>query len=112
MHTQCSGLPGPSSTCVCLLSAAAYCCLLLPAAGTKLGQQFSLLPVLQQLKSMLDDLYRLVDSTPPVQQSLRYGNPAFRTWFAAMTEQAPGMMQQVRLRCVWGGGGRMGRVCG
>lgn len=63
--------------------------------GTKLGQQVALSPVLQQLKSMLDDLYRLVDSTPAVQQSLRYGNPAFRTWFGAMSEQAPGMMQQL-----------------
>lgn len=47
---------------------------------------------------MLDVLYRQVDATPPVQQSLRYGNPAFRTWYSHMSEQAPGMMEQV---CVY-----------
>lgn len=55
--------------------------------------------MLTQLKSMLDELYRLVDETPAVQQSLRYGNPAFRTWFGSMTEKAPGMMQQVGFEC-------------
>jgi serine/threonine-protein phosphatase 2A activator len=71
-------------------------CFSLFYAGTKLSQQFSLSPVLTQLKAMLDGLYTLVDDTPPVQQSLRYGNPAFRTWYASMTEQAPDMVQQVR----------------
>jgi serine/threonine-protein phosphatase 2A activator len=66
-------------------------------AGSKLSQQYSLSPVLTQLQSMLDHLYRLVDDTPPVQQSLRYGNPAFRTWYATMTDMAPGMLQQVGL---------------
>jgi hypothetical protein len=65
-------------------------------AGSKLSQQYTLSPVLTQLQSMLDQLYRLVDDTPPVQQSLRYGNPAFRTWYATMTEMTPGMLQQVR----------------
>jgi serine/threonine-protein phosphatase 2A activator len=52
---------------------------------------------------MLDSLYCLVDATPAVQQSLRYGNPAYRSWFAAMSEQAPAMLQEV---CVcWGAGG-------
>jgi hypothetical protein len=73
-------------------------------AGTKLSQQFSLSPVLTQLKGMLDELYRLVDETPAVQQSLRYGNPAFRTWFSSTTEKAPAMMQQVG-SCTKGGWG-------
>jgi len=65
-------------------------------AGTKLSQHFELSPTLAQLKSMLDQLWRLVDANPPVQQSLRYGNPAFRTWFAAMSELIPSMLSQVR----------------
>ncbi|WIA43238.1 hypothetical protein OEZ86_009744 [Tetradesmus obliquus] len=38
---------------------------------------------------MLADLWALVDAAPLVQQSLRYGNPAFRTWFAAMMDRTP-----------------------
>jgi hypothetical protein len=41
------------------------------AAGTKLIQHFELSPCLSVLKGMLDDLWQLVDATPPVQQSLR-----------------------------------------
>jgi len=51
--------------------------------------------VLSSLKASLDSLYSLVDATPPVQQSLRYGNPAFRTWFNSMSTQATDMMTQV-----------------
>ncbi|KAF8066303.1 hypothetical protein HT031_002626 [Scenedesmus sp. PABB004] len=61
-------------------------------AGTKLTQAFELPRPLAALKGMLDELWGLVDATPPVAQSLRYGNPAFRTWHAAMAEAAPGMM--------------------
>lgn len=63
--------------------------------GTKLSQSFSLSPVLSSLKASLDSLYSLVDATPPVQQSLRYGNPAFRTWFNSMSTQATDMMTQL-----------------
>eukprot|EP00775_Hariotina_reticulata_P003379 gene3379-3654_t len=62
--------------------------------GTKLSQQYELSPTLATLKSMLDQLWQLVDGHPPVQQSLRYGNPAFRTWFAAMSELLPSMLSQ------------------
>ncbi|KAF6265505.1 PTPA-domain-containing protein [Scenedesmus sp. NREL 46B-D3] len=58
-------------------------------AGTKLSQPFELSPCLALLKGLLDDLWGLVDATPPVQQSLRYGNPAFRTWFAGMMDRTP-----------------------
>lgn len=38
-------------------------------------------PATQLLEQALEQLSELVDQVPPVQQSLRYGNPAFRTWF-------------------------------
>lgn len=37
---------------------------------------------------MLDTLSGWVDQIPPVTQSLRYGNPAFRTWHAKVASQA------------------------
>jgi Phosphotyrosyl phosphate activator (PTPA) protein len=36
---------------------------------------------------VLDTLSAWVDSIPPVTQSLRYGNPAFRTWWAQPLSQ-------------------------
>lgn len=49
------------------------------------------------LVAALDVLCGWVDDIPPAAQSLRYGNPAFRTWFARLEQNA----QRVR-----------GTVCG
>jgi hypothetical protein len=57
----------PSSSAAVAAAAAAAA-----ASGTKLSQQFELSLCLSLLKGMLDDLWQLVDATPPVQQSLRY----------------------------------------
>jgi len=45
----------------------------------------------------LDVLASWVDEIPPEQQSLRYGNPAFRTWFARLTEQASSLLESMLL---------------
>lgn len=42
-----------------------------------------------KLVGMLDTLWRWVDETPDAAHTLRYGNPAYRTWFAKMAEAAP-----------------------
>ena len=34
----------------------------------------------------LDVLDALVDATPPLEAQARFGNPAYRTWFAQMVE--------------------------
>ncbi len=39
-------------------------------------------PAVQQLVALLSTLSAWVADIPPVEQSLRYGNPAFRTWHA------------------------------
>ena len=64
-------------------------------AGSAPAGLLQLSPPLAALVQMLDDLWQLVDETPPVSQSLRYGNPAYRTWSAAMCEHAPGWLAQV-----------------
>lgn len=46
-------------------------------------------------KQVLDTLSAWVDQIPPVTQSLRYGNPAFRTWHAKAAAQAPDLMCSV-----------------
>ena len=35
---------------------------------------------------MLEELYNWVADIPPVQQPMRFGNTAFRTWHARLTE--------------------------
>ena len=42
---------------------------------------------MQALLHVLDMLSSWVDEIPPAAHTLRYGNPAFRTWFARMAEQ-------------------------
>lgn len=41
---------------------------------------------------MLDTLIRFVDEIPPAEQAARYGNLAYRTWHARMTENAQPFM--------------------
>jgi serine/threonine-protein phosphatase 2A activator len=47
------------------------------------------------LVAALDTLRAWVDEIPPAEQSLRYGNPAYRTWFARMAAAAPGLLRTV-----------------
>lgn len=42
-----------------------------------------------KLVGVLDTLWRWVDETPPAAHTLRYGNPAYRTWCAKMAEATP-----------------------
>lgn len=44
---------------------------------------------------MLEKLDGWVDAIPPVTQSLRYGNPAFRTWHARAVAEAPSLVASV-----------------
>ncbi|GIL75589.1 hypothetical protein Vretimale_15187 [Volvox reticuliferus] len=52
-------------------------------------------PALQRMCAVLSQLEVLVDEVPPEQQSLRYGNPAFRTWTARLSERAQAMLESV-----------------
>ncbi|PNH03394.1 Serine/threonine-protein phosphatase 2A activator [Tetrabaena socialis] len=52
-------------------------------------------PAVQALCGVLTRLCALVDEVPPEEQSLRYGNPAFRTWCSRLAELAPGLLGSV-----------------
>lgn len=52
-------------------------------------------PPLAALAAALDSLRAWVDEIPPARQSLRYGNPAYRDWFARMAAAAPGLIASV-----------------
>jgi len=63
--------------------------------GRKLSDTASPSKVADSLVQELDKLLGLVDTFPPVQTELRFGNPAYRDWFAAMLQDALLAMQRV-----------------
>uniref|UniRef100_A0A7S1SP42 Serine/threonine-protein phosphatase 2A activator n=1 Tax=Tetraselmis chuii TaxID=63592 RepID=A0A7S1SP42_9CHLO len=63
--------------------------------GRKLSELSASCPVSDALSVELDKLLSKVDEFPPVQTELRYGNPAYRDWFAAMLEDSLGAMRRV-----------------
>lgn len=85
-----SASPTPHPTLPHLLSPPAPA----PTPGTKLSTLCPITPALSALVSALDTLRSWVDEIPPTEQSLRYGNPSFRTWFARMAAAAPGFVRQ------------------
>lgn len=52
----------------------------------------------RKLVALLDTLWRWVEEIPPAAHTLRYGNPAYRTWSARMAEAAPQVRAAPMLR--------------
>uniref|UniRef100_G1TX59 Serine/threonine-protein phosphatase 2A activator n=1 Tax=Oryctolagus cuniculus TaxID=9986 RepID=G1TX59_RABIT len=49
----------------------------------------------EKLLALLDTLDRWIDETPPVDQPSRFGNKAYRTWYAKLDEEAEGLVAAV-----------------
>jgi len=64
-------------------------------AGKKVSDECSVSAPVDALLCMLETLSRWVDEIPPVQQSLRYGNPAYRTWYMRMADSADDLLRAV-----------------
>lgn len=60
--------------------------------GKKLSDPVPSSPSVDALMEVLETLDGWVGDIPPVSQSLRYGNPAFRTWHARAVSKAPEMV--------------------
>ena len=73
------------------------CTLQRPPSAVPAAPQVS--DTVRGLVAALDELWALVDATPPAAHTLRYGNPAYRTWFARMAEGA-----EEASACSWGPG--------
>lgn len=63
--------------------------------GKKLSDSAPSSPTVDALIKVLDTLEGWIDQIPAVSQSLRYGNPAFRTWHARAVAKAPELMATV-----------------
>lgn len=70
---------------------------------------------IEKLVALLDTLDRWIDETPPVDQPSRFGNKAYRTWYAKLDQ----VRLTVKPRLGWAGlgqwedhyGPRRGKVC-
>jgi serine/threonine-protein phosphatase 2A activator len=60
--------------------------------GKKLSDPCPVSAVVQGLLDALSTLSAWVDQIPPAQQPLRYGNPAYRVWYAKVLQEASAMM--------------------
>uniref|UniRef100_A0A671R5P2 Serine/threonine-protein phosphatase 2A activator n=1 Tax=Sinocyclocheilus anshuiensis TaxID=1608454 RepID=A0A671R5P2_9TELE len=54
--------------------------------GKKLTCEYQVSEVVEKLLAMLGTLDRWIDETPPVDQPSRFGNKAYRTWYAKLDQ--------------------------
>ncbi|XP_014662494.1 PREDICTED: serine/threonine-protein phosphatase 2A activator-like isoform X2 [Priapulus caudatus] len=54
--------------------------------GAKLGDDCHVSPVTEGLLKVLEKMDQWIDETPPIDQPQRFGNKAFRIWFAKLQE--------------------------
>ncbi|EMP34691.1 Serine/threonine-protein phosphatase 2A activator [Chelonia mydas] len=54
--------------------------------GKKLTCEYKVSEPIEKLVELLDTLDRWIDETPPVNQPSRFGNKAFRTWYAKLDQ--------------------------
>jgi serine/threonine-protein phosphatase 2A activator len=52
-------------------------------------------PAVQRVEQLLQDALQLIEETPPVEQAMRFGNTAFRTWHDRMCELAALAMEEI-----------------
>uniref|UniRef100_A0A5F9DPS4 Serine/threonine-protein phosphatase 2A activator n=1 Tax=Oryctolagus cuniculus TaxID=9986 RepID=A0A5F9DPS4_RABIT len=63
--------------------------------GKKLSFEYKVSEAVEKLLALLDTLDRWIDETPPVDQPSRFGNKAYRTWYAKLDEEAEGLVAAV-----------------
>ena len=63
--------------------------------GRSLLEKCNVSAAVQSLISMLDEIERWIDEIPPVTHAVRYGNPAYRTWFARLRARGPHLLAQI-----------------
>uniref|UniRef100_K7FCX1 Serine/threonine-protein phosphatase 2A activator n=1 Tax=Pelodiscus sinensis TaxID=13735 RepID=K7FCX1_PELSI len=63
--------------------------------GKKLTCEYKVSEPIEKLMELLDTLDRWIDETPPVSQPSRFGNKAFRTWYAKLDQEAENLVKTV-----------------
>ena len=62
------------------------------AQGQPLSAQTTASSAINSMVKVLDTLNSWVDEIPPAKQALRYGNPAYREWFAKVDDNAHSLL--------------------
>ena len=65
------------------------------AKGHPISAAAAVSPAITSMVSILDTLNSWVDNIPPSKQALRYGNPAFKDWFAKVDENAHHLLSTI-----------------
>ncbi|XP_077904522.1 serine/threonine-protein phosphatase 2A activator isoform X1 [Ictidomys tridecemlineatus] len=63
--------------------------------GKKLTFEYRVSEAIEKLVALLNTLDRWIDETPPVDQPSRFGNKAYRTWYAKLDEEAENLVSTV-----------------
>ncbi|KAB0407129.1 hypothetical protein E2I00_004285 [Balaenoptera physalus] len=63
--------------------------------GKKLSVEYRVSEAIEKLVALLNTLDRWIDETPPVDQPSRFGNKAYRTWYAKLDEEAENLVATV-----------------
>ncbi|NXR39637.1 PTPA phosphatase, partial [Zosterops hypoxanthus] len=63
--------------------------------GKKLTCEYKVSEPIEKLVALLNTLDRWIDETPPVDQPSRFGNKAFRTWYAKLDQEAERLVSAV-----------------
>ncbi|NXD24732.1 PTPA phosphatase, partial [Spelaeornis formosus] len=63
--------------------------------GKKLTCEYKVSEPIEKLVALLNTLDRWIDETPPVDQPSRFGNKAFRTWYAKLDQEAEKLVSAV-----------------
>ncbi|XP_072816350.1 serine/threonine-protein phosphatase 2A activator isoform X1 [Vicugna pacos] len=63
--------------------------------GKKLTFEYTVSEAIEKLVALLNTLDRWIDETPPVDQPSRFGNKAYRTWYAKLDEEAENLVATV-----------------
>ncbi|XP_078128396.1 serine/threonine-protein phosphatase 2A activator isoform X2 [Sander vitreus] len=63
--------------------------------GKKFTSEYKVSETVEKLLDLLGTLDRWIDETPPVDQPSRFGNKAFRTWYAKLDQEAEALVSTV-----------------
>ncbi|KAM6986454.1 serine/threonine-protein phosphatase 2A activator isoform 1-T1 [Aplochiton taeniatus] len=63
--------------------------------GKKVSCDYKVSETVEKLLTLLDTLDRWIDETPPIDQPSRFGNKAFRTWYAKLDQEAEALVLAV-----------------
>uniref|UniRef100_A0A8C4X8Y1 Serine/threonine-protein phosphatase 2A activator n=1 Tax=Erpetoichthys calabaricus TaxID=27687 RepID=A0A8C4X8Y1_ERPCA len=63
--------------------------------GKKLTCEYKVSENIKKLVALLDKLDRWIDETPPVDQPSRFGNKAFRIWYAKLEQEAENLVSPI-----------------